>query len=165
MARWLPPVTCREAQIRVEMLDPQGRFLHAATGQIFWLDPDPPNVTIMHPPPGFPLCPTHVVLIDWQAFDPCWLLAPNPYDLWLHLPTLAQWRAIAIGLPQGTNSYLWFVPADVPSDPLAEIVVRARDEAGNVGVHEMNEPVEIDRSRPTVRIRGVRPVGRNGERP
>ena len=64
------------------------------------------------------------------------------------------WLPIASGL-ENTGRYAW--PIDNRTPPQFYLRLEVRDEAGNVGVHETTEPVTIDQSRPTVRIRDVRP--------
>ena len=46
--------------------------------------------------------------------------------------------------------------------PQLYLRLEVRDEAGNVAVHETAQPVIIDQSRPTARLRGVRPVSQSG---
>ena len=64
----------------------------------------------------------------------------------------------------------WRTPAVTPGRSTtarpAQFYLRleVRDEAGNVGVHETPEPVTIDQSRPTIRVRDVRPVGQTSAR-
>jgi hypothetical protein len=43
--------------------------------------------------------------------------------------------------------------------------LEVRDEAGNIGAHQTPEPVTIDQSRPTIRVREVRPVEQTSARP
>ena len=63
---------------------------------------------------------------------------------------------IASGL-ENTGRYAW--PIDSRTPPQFYLRLEVRDEAGNVGVHETTDPVTIDQSRPTIRVRDVHPVG------
>ena len=64
-----------------------------------------------------------------------------------------------------TSTILLFVAIVIVINLLSEqfyLRLEVADEAGNVASHEMFEPVTIDQSRPTVRVRDVRPVGSTG---
>ena len=62
-----------------------------------------------------------------------------------------------------TGRYAWSIDGRTP--PRIYLRLEVRDEAGNIGVHETAEPVVIDQSHPTARIREVRPVGQPVARP
>ena len=100
------------------------------------------------------------LIISWQADDR--MLADRPVSLFFSESRAGPWLPVAKGL-ENTGRHAW--PIDERTPARFYLRLEVRDAAGNVGVHEMDEPIEIDRSRPTVRIRGVRPVGRSGERP
>lgn len=103
---------------------------------------------------------TGKLIISWQADDR--MLADRPVSLFFSESRAGPWQPVAESL-ENTGRHAW--PIDERTPARFYLRLEVRDAAGNVGVHELNEPVEIDRSRPTVRIRGVRPAGRNGERP
>jgi len=98
------------------------------------------------------------IVISWQADDK--MLAARPISLWFRQDRADPWLPIAGGL-ENTGRYVWPIDHRTPSSVYLRLEVR--DEAGNLGVHETAEPVAIDQSRPTVRIREVRPVRRTGQ--
>jgi len=93
------------------------------------------------------------LIISWQADDK--MLAARPVSLSFSQARGGPWLPIAAGL-ENTGRYAW--PIDTRTPPKLYLRLEVRDEAGNVGVHETTEPVAIDQSHPTVRIRSVRPV-------
>jgi len=93
------------------------------------------------------------LIISWQADDK--MLAARPVSLSFSQTHGGPWLPIAAGV-ENTGRYAW--PIDNRTPPKLFLRLEVRDEAGNVGVHETTEPVAIDQSHPTVRIRSVRPV-------
>ena len=102
---------------------------------------------------------TGKLIVSWQADDR--MLADRPVSLFYSSSRVGPWLPIAEGL-ENNGRYAWPIGERTPGKFYLRLEVR--DAAGNVGVHEMSEPIEIDRSRPTIHIRGVRAVGRNDER-
>ena len=100
------------------------------------------------------------LIISWQADDK--MLAARPVSLSFRQSPTGPWLPIASGL-ENTGRYAW--PIDSRTPPQLYLRLEVRDEAGNVGVHEMSEPITIDQSRPTIRIRDVRPVEQTSSRP
>jgi len=100
------------------------------------------------------------LIISWQADDK--MLAARPISLLFRQDPKGPWVSIASGL-ENTGRYAWPIDSRTPSQLYLRLEVR--DEAGNVGVHELAEPVSIDQSRPTARIRDVRPLDDAGSRP
>jgi hypothetical protein len=94
------------------------------------------------------------LIISWQADDK--LLAARPISLSFSPTRGGPWTPIAAGL-ENTGRYAW--PIDNRTPPTLFLRLEVRDEAGNVAVHESSEPLAIDQSHPTARIRSVRPVG------
>jgi hypothetical protein len=94
------------------------------------------------------------LIISWQADDK--MLAARPVSLLFSPTRSGPWSPIAAGL-ENTGRYAW--PIDNRTPPQVYLRLEVRDEAGNVAIHEMTDPVAIDQSRPTVRIRSVRAVG------
>ena len=90
------------------------------------------------------------------------MLAARPISLLFRQDPKGPWITIASGL-ENTGRYAWPIDSRTPSQIYLRLEVR--DEAGNVGVHELAEPVAIDQSRPTARIRDVRPLDETGSRP
>jgi hypothetical protein len=99
------------------------------------------------------------LIISWQADDR--MLAARPISLSFSETRAGPWLPIASGL-ENSGRYAW--PIDNRSPPRLYLRLEVRDEAGNVGGHELAEPILIDQSRPTVRIRDVRPLGDAGSR-
>jgi hypothetical protein len=93
------------------------------------------------------------LIISWQADDK--MLAARPITLSFSQSRGGPWTPIAAGL-ENTGRYAW--PIDNRTPPKLFLRLEVRDEAGNLAVHEMTEPVAVDQSHPKVRIRSVRPV-------
>ncbi len=93
------------------------------------------------------------LIISWQADDK--MLAARPVSLLFRQDPREPWVPLASGL-ENTGRYAW--PIDSRTPPQIYLRLEVRDEAGNVGVHELSESVSIDQSRPTARIRDVRPL-------
>jgi hypothetical protein len=100
------------------------------------------------------------LIITWQVEDK--MLAARPISLWFRAEPTGSWIPIANGL-ENTGSYAWPIDSRTPTELYLRL--EARDEAGNVGVYETPEPVSVDQSSPTIRVREIRPVGRPGLRP
>lgn len=100
------------------------------------------------------------LIISWQADDR--KLADRPVSIFYGEGRAGPWLPVAEGL-KNTGRHAWPLDERTPARFYLRLMVR--DEAGNVSVHETAEPVEIDRSRPTIRIRAVRPVGRGTVQP
>ena len=94
------------------------------------------------------------LVITWEARD----LAPARYPVSLLYSDTrgGPWTSIAADL-ENTGQHAWAVPNEVPEQLYLRI--EFRDEAGNLGVYELPEPVHLDRHRPNVRIQEIRPVG------
>jgi len=93
------------------------------------------------------------LIISWQADDRA--LAARPISLLFSESVAGPWTTIASGL-ENTGRYAW--PIDNRTPPRFYWRLEVQDEAGNVGADETTKPVVIDQSRPTVRIRNIRPV-------
>ncbi len=95
------------------------------------------------------------LLIRWEARD--WVLIARPVSLYYSATMGGPWTPIVAGL-EATGQYNWLVEGRVPE----RIFLRAeaRDEAGNLGIHELPQPVVLDKLRPSGRIQEVRAVGR-----
>ena len=96
------------------------------------------------------------LIISWQADDKT--LAARPVSLTFSPSRTGPWLPIAAGL-ENSGRYAW--PLDSRTPPQFFLRLEVRDEAGNVGVHQTSEPITIDQSRPTIRVRDIRPVERN----
>ena len=100
------------------------------------------------------------LIISWQADDK--MLAARPVSLSFRESRTEPWLPIASGL-ENTGRYAWPINSRTPSQLYLRLEVR--DEAGNVGAHEMPEPVTVDQSSPTIRVRDIHPVGQAGLQP
>lgn len=97
------------------------------------------------------------LIVSWQASDQ--MLAARPVSILFSDNPGGPWTTIASGL-ENTGRYVWPIGNRVPRGIYLRLEVR--DEAGNVGVYETNESIALDRLRPSVRIRDVRPLGQSG---
>lgn len=94
------------------------------------------------------------LVVSWQADD--LRLAPRPISLLMSDRPGGPWTPLASGL-ENTGQHTCAMDQRAPQRVYLRLEVR--DEAGNVGVFEMPEPVSLDRFRPSVQIRDVRPLG------
>ncbi|MEN6458874.1 MAG: hypothetical protein ABFC63_08080 [Thermoguttaceae bacterium] len=99
------------------------------------------------------------LIISWQADDR--MLAARPISLSFSESRSGPWLPIGSGL-ENTGRYAWPIDNRIP--PKVFLRIEVRDEAGNMAVHELADPIPIDQSRPTIRIRDVRPLGDSGAR-
>ena len=97
---------------------------------------------------------TSELVIRWEASDE--RPDPRPITITFGSAVGGPWMPVASGL-ENTGSYRWRLDNRVPVQIYLRLEVR--DEAGNVGLFELPEPVSLDRSRPEGHIRGVRPLG------
>lgn len=96
------------------------------------------------------------LLLRWEATD--WALAAQPASLFYSANPVGPWTPIVSGLERA-GEYPWTVASDVPER--LYLRVEARDEAGNLGIYETPQPIVLDRLRPSVHIRDVRPFERD----
>ncbi len=89
------------------------------------------------------------LLIRWEASDT--YLDARPITLKFSENPAGPWTVIASALPN-TGEYAWPADAQVPAAVYLRLEVR--DEAGNVAVDQLTEPVRIDGLAPKARIRG-----------
>ena len=66
------------------------------------------------------------------------------------------WTPFASGLPN-TGQYLWRVDSRVPAQFYLQLEVR--DEAGNVAVHRLTDPLQSAGLTPKGSVRGFAPAG------
>jgi hypothetical protein len=92
--------------------------------------------------------------IRWLAADDH--LANRPVTLSFSDQPDGLWTTIAAGLPN-TGQYFWRVDSRVPARFYLRIEVR--DEAGNVGVHRLDQPLQSAGLSPKASIRGFVPAG------
>ncbi|NLF72431.1 MAG: hypothetical protein GX575_25635 [Candidatus Anammoximicrobium sp.] len=92
--------------------------------------------------------------IRWAAMDDH--LGNRPVTLSFGEKPDGPWTALASGLPN-TGQYLWRVDSRVPAQFYLRLEVR--DEAGNVAVHRLDEPLESAGLTPKGSVRGFAPLG------
>jgi hypothetical protein len=93
------------------------------------------------------------LLIRWEA-DDCHLAA-RPVSLFFQETRGGPWSVIAAGLAN-TGQYVWPVARRVSEAVYVRLEVR--DQAGNLGVDETEQPILLGRARPPAQILDVRPV-------
>ncbi len=128
---------------------------HSGDAPDLWVvvDLTKPNVRLVDATAGDG---THAgeLLIRWEASDAA--LAARPITLLFTDRPGGQWSIIAAGL-DNSGQYAWRPDSRTPDRIYLRI--EARDEAGNVGSFEANQPVTLDRIRPEGHIRSVRTTG------
>ena len=92
--------------------------------------------------------------VTWEASDG--LLADRPISLSFAETPTGPWTTIVAGL-ENSGRYVWQLDARVPHQ--IHLRMEVRDEAGNLEQVDMPGPVLLRRPQPSVRIRGVRPLG------
>lgn len=93
------------------------------------------------------------LIISWEADDR--MLGARPVSLSFSTDRTGPWLPIASGL-ENTGRYAW--PIDNRMPPKFFLRLEVADEADNIASHKTSDPITIDQSRPTVRVRAVRPV-------
>ena len=91
--------------------------------------------------------------IHWEVADQ-WL-AERPITLKFGESPSGPWTTLAAGLPN-SGEYDWRVDARVP--PVIFLRLEVRDEAGNVGVHDLTDPINTRALLPKARIRDIEPL-------
>ena len=91
--------------------------------------------------------------IRWEADDT--RLGPRPVTLMYAENASGPWNTVASGLPN-SGQYFWPMAGIVPKRALLRIEVR--DEAGNLGSYQLNEPINLQGLNPAGRIRGFAPA-------
>jgi len=92
--------------------------------------------------------------IRWNAVDDH--LGSRPVSLSFSEKPDGPWTPIASGLPNN-GQYLWRVDSRVPGQFYLRLEVR--DEAGNVAVHRLDEPLQSAGLTPKGSVRGFAPAG------
>jgi hypothetical protein len=91
--------------------------------------------------------------IRWKAADD--YLDPRPISLLFAETAEGPWTAIASAMPND-GDYAWPADPQLPTEIYLRLEVR--DEAGNVTVEQLSEPIHLDGLAPKARIRGVKPL-------
>jgi hypothetical protein len=93
------------------------------------------------------------LVIRWEA-DDCHL-ADDPVSLFFQDTRGGPWSVVAVGL-ENVGQYVWPMGGRV-SDAIY-LRLEVRDQAGNLGVDETQQPILLGGARPPVQILDVRPV-------
>jgi hypothetical protein len=93
------------------------------------------------------------LIIAWQADDAA--LDDRPITLLFSESADGPWTIIASSLPN-SGEYAW--PADPQLPTEVYLRIEARDQAGNVAMQQLRDPIRVDGLVPKARIRGVLPV-------
>ena len=91
--------------------------------------------------------------IRWEAKDAS--LTSQPITLLFSDNADGPWTTIASGL-ENTGQYFWSIDTRVPRK--VHLRLEVRDEAGNVGEHQLADPISIEGLTPQGRIRDFVPV-------
>ena len=100
------------------------------------------------------------LVISWTADDQ--RLDERPISLAFSESPGGPWTTVASGL-ENTGRYVWPLDNRVPGQIYLRLEVR--DEAGNIAGYETHQSVSLDRMRPAVHIRDIRPLNRTGSKP
>ena len=95
------------------------------------------------------------LVINWSVSDP--FISLRPIRLSYSRGATGPWTVIENGL-RNVGRYVWKVEPNVPERIFLKI--EATDQAGNVGVHQLSQSIDISGLVPRGTIRGVVPVGR-----
>jgi hypothetical protein len=93
------------------------------------------------------------LIITWQADDAA--MDNRPITLLFSESPEGPWTIIASSLPN-SGEYAW--PADPQLPTEVYLRIEARDQAGNVAMQQLSDPIRVDGLVPKARIRGVLPV-------
>jgi hypothetical protein len=98
--------------------------------------------------------------ICWEADDV--LLGARPVTLLFSESPSGPWTIVATGLPN-TGNYNW--PVDPRTPKQIYLRIEVRDEAGNLGVDQLREPIGLEGLQPKARVRGIQPLEGLGLQP
>jgi hypothetical protein len=143
-----PFAGCRRAQIRVDLYDPQGRFLTSTEGDTFYVDVDPPQVIAVAPMPNDILCTGWPFTFEWTATDLCQLQSPQEVRVLLQQSFGGTWT-LAGGINGQLVQHTVRIRGDLISDSNATVIIQARDAAGNWGSDQVmpvgvNQPADVN---------------------
>jgi len=91
--------------------------------------------------------------ITWQAGDPN--LSSRPITLSIGDRPDGRFSPIATAIPN-TGHFLWEYDPRIPRQIYLRLEVR--DDAGNVGIDQLTEPIKVEGLEPKAQIRGITPV-------
>jgi hypothetical protein len=98
--------------------------------------------------------------IRWEADDV--MLAARPVTLLFGESPQGPWTIVATGLPN-SGAYSW--PVDPRTPQAIYLRLEVRDEAGNVAIDQLREPITLEGLRPKAHVRGIKPVEEVGFQP
>jgi hypothetical protein len=98
--------------------------------------------------------------IRWEADD--MMLAARPVTLLFSDKPHGPWTIIATGLPND-GAYNWAVDPRTPKNIFLRVEIR--DEAGNLGIDQLREPITLEGLEPKARVKGIEPVEEIGLKP
>jgi len=93
------------------------------------------------------------MVIEYSALDE--FFTDRPVTLSYSESPEGPWHTIATGI-RNNGRYVW--PADPSLPPSLFLQIEAHDAAGNVGVHRLDTPVDVQGLAPRGRIQGFRPI-------
>ena len=93
------------------------------------------------------------MIIEYKAMDDHF--SDRPITLSYSETPDGPWKTIATGL-RNNERYLW--PADPSLPTTLYLRLEAHDSAGNVGVHVLDHPINVEGLAPRGRIQGFRPI-------
>lgn len=91
------------------------------------------------------------LILRWHARDAN--LGSRPISLMYSEHPNGPWQTIVAGLPNQAQ-YAWRADAKLPDAIFLRI--EARDEAGNMGSHQLTDPIRVEGLAPKAKIRGIR---------
>jgi hypothetical protein len=91
--------------------------------------------------------------ITWQADDPN--LGSRPVTLSIGDRPDGRFTPIATAIPN-TGHFLWEYDPRSPRQIYLRLEVR--DDAGNIGIDQLTEPIKVEGLEPKAQIRGITPV-------
>jgi hypothetical protein len=94
------------------------------------------------------------LVIAWEVSDK--MLADKTVTLYYSAQLGGQFTPFASNL-ENSGRYVWSIDNTIP--PLVFLRLEIVDEAGNHAFYDLPQPIPLDRSRPTGRIRDVRAAG------
>lgn len=93
------------------------------------------------------------MVIEYQSSDD--FFPERPIALFYSQTPSGPWTSIATGA-RNNGRYVWTADPNLP--PTIYLKIEANDSAGNVGVHQLDLPIDVEGLAPRGRIQGFRPI-------
>ena len=93
------------------------------------------------------------MVMEYQASDD--FFPERPISLLYSQTPNGPWTNIATGA-RNNGRYVWSADPSLP--PTIYLKIEANDSAGNVGVHQLDLPIDVEGLAPRGRIQGFRPI-------